>query len=210
MILAVRSQTAMDLEILHTLNRFLAAHDGAEDPLALYVRLSVLIFAVLLAGLALAGGPNRAVRRRGAVLAGTSAAVALLVAQVLSRLVDRPRPFVADPAGVQVFTHRSADPSFPSDHATLSFAIAVSLLLYSRRWGGLALALAVVLSVGRVAVGAHYPTDVLGGAALGSATAVLIWLSVARRPLHALADLTGGWRDRAGAALARGVRVGSR
>jgi undecaprenyl-diphosphatase len=48
--------------------------------------------------------------------------------------------------------------------------------------------MAAVLAVARVAVGVHYPGDVLAGAALGTGCALLLWLPPIRRLLHALAD----------------------
>ncbi|MGN6816789.1 MAG: phosphatase PAP2 family protein [Solirubrobacterales bacterium] len=78
----------------------------------------------------------------------------------------RARPFVADPHGVHLFAGHAADPGFPSDHATAAFAIAVAIFLRKRAWGIFALVAATVLSVGRVALGVHYPSDVLAGAAL--------------------------------------------
>jgi undecaprenyl-diphosphatase len=54
-----------------------------------------------------------------------------------------------------------------------------------------------VLSVGRVAIGVHYPSDVLAGAAVGGGAALAFWLPPARRRVDALADLIGSWWDRA-------------
>jgi undecaprenyl-diphosphatase len=129
--------------------------------------------------------------RHGVVAAGFSAALALGGAQIISHLWERPRPYVAHAADAHLFIPASPDPSFPSDHATAAFAIAVALLLRHRRAGILALAMAVVVSVARVAVGTHYPSDVLGGALLGTAAALAFWHPSVRRPLHALADWSG-------------------
>jgi membrane-associated phospholipid phosphatase len=52
-----------------------------------------------------------------------------------------------------------------------------------------------VLSIARVAVGTHYPGDVLGGALLGTAAALILWLPVVRARLNALADWVGGVYD---------------
>lgn len=49
----------------------------------------------------------------------------------------------------------------------------------------------------RVAIGVHYPTDVLAGAALGSATALALWWQPIRSRLRALADRAGGLLDAA-------------
>src|SRR3954468_6653893 len=162
----------MDWSLLHALNNFLASHDVVEDPVVAYERAAQFLFVALIAGLFLI--PRGAVRltlRRAAFAAGASAAVALAVGQVISHLVDRPRPFVDEPHGVHMFVTHAADPGFPSDHATASFAIAVAVLLYHRRWGVVALIGAVALCVGRVGMAVHFPSDVVAGAALGSATA---------------------------------------
>jgi undecaprenyl-diphosphatase len=198
----------MDASTVHALNVFLLHHDAVEDPLVAYVGAAEILFLALLAGLfVLARGFQRHPARRGAVAAGLSAAVALGVGHVLSALVDRPRPFVADPSAVHLFARHAADAGFPSDHATASFAIAVAILLRSRRWGYVTLAMAVVLSVGRVAMGLHYPSDVIAGAALGSATAIALYLPPVRRPLHELADRTGAVWDGVVAAVAARVRA---
>jgi undecaprenyl-diphosphatase len=180
----------MDTALLHALNGFTFHHDSFEDPLALYVGASQILFMALLALFVLldrAGGRLR----RAAVAGGLGAGLALLCAQVISRVVDRPRPFVADPAGVHLFAKHAADAGFPSDHATAAFAIATALLLRDRRWGGLVLALAAVLAAGRVALGVHYPTDVLGGAALGAAVSLLLYTRAVRERSDRLGDLAG-------------------
>jgi membrane-associated phospholipid phosphatase len=124
-----------------------------------------------------------------------SAGLALALAQVISRLVDRARPFVAHLDTVHLFAKHATDPGFPSDHATAAFAIAVALLLRSRRWGALALAAATVLAVTRVAMGIHYPTDVLAGAALGALSALILNLRPGRAVVHQLAGACGGLLD---------------
>jgi undecaprenyl-diphosphatase len=125
-----------------------------------------------------------------------SAGLGLAVGKVISELVDRARPFVADPHGVHLFSGHAADPGFPSDHATAAFAIAVAILLRKRGWGIAALVLATVLSVGRVALGVHYPSDVLAGAALGTAAALALSTPPLRTRIDRLADWLGGYWDR--------------
>ncbi len=139
------------------------------------------------------------------VAAGLSAGLALFLAQLISHAVNRPRPFVADPSGVHVFTQHVADPGFPSDHATAAFAIAVAIMLRDRRWGAVALAFATVLAIGRVAMGVHYPSDVLGGAALGAICALALYAAPVRRLLNRLADLSGSLFD--GVVARAGLRI---
>jgi undecaprenyl-diphosphatase len=182
----------MDTTLLHALNGFAARHDGFEDVLSRYEQIARLLFMALLVALILGAGRRL---RRAAVAAGLSAAAALAVAQVVARLVDRPRPFVADPSGVHLFAAHAADAGFPSDHASAAFAIAVALLLRDRRWGVVTLALATVLAVGRAAIGVHYPSDVLAGAALGSAVALLAHVRPVRARIDRLADRAGALID---------------
>jgi undecaprenyl-diphosphatase len=201
----------MDWSLLHVLNNFLAAHDAVEDPLVGYERAAQFLFLALIAGLFLIPrGAVRSTLRRGAVAAGASAAVALAIGQVISRIVDRPRPFVDEPHRLHLFAGHVPDPGFPSDHATASFAIAVALLLCHRRWGIVALVMATVLSIGRVGMAVHFPSDVLAGAALGGATALALASPRTRRLTERLADTAGAVWDgllaRVGVAPAGGRR----
>jgi len=193
---------AVDSSLLHAVNGFLFHHDAVEDPLLFYVNVSEVLFAATLVIIFMAArGPRWADWRRAAVAAVASAGVGLLAAKVISELVDRARPFVAEPHQVHLFTAHAADPGFPSDHATAAFAIAVAILLRKRAWGWVALGFAAVLAVGRVGLGVHYPSDVLGGAVLGAAAALLLWAPPLRERLDRLADWAGGHWDRAVARL---------
>jgi undecaprenyl-diphosphatase len=191
------SLDAMDWSLYRSLNDFAYRHDWFEDPLRFVAQDAQYFFVALLAVLFLAGGKWASRNaRHGVVAAGFSAALALGVAQFISHIWERPRPYVAHPDLSHLFISASPDPSFPSDHATAAFAIAVSIFLRNRRIGALALAMATVLAVARVAVGAHYPGDVLGGAILGTLCALFFWLPAVRRPLHALADWAARLYDR--------------
>lgn len=187
----------IDWSLLHALNDFLFRHDAVEDPVLFYVNASEALFVATLALVFLAArGERHAGWRRASVAAVLSAAVALAIGQAIADVVDRVRPFAVEPHQVHLFAAHAADASFPSDHATASFAIAAAIFLRKRGWGAFALVAAAALSVGRVAVGYHFPTDVLAGAALGTAAALLLWTPALRRRVDALADLLGRPLDR--------------
>lgn len=187
----------VDWSVLHALNDFMFRHDGVEDPLLFYVNTSEALFVATLALVFLAAhGARFAAWRRASVAAVLSAGFGLAVGKVISELVDRARPFVADPGGVHLFSGHAADPGFPSDHATGAFAIAVAILLRKRGGGVAALAAATVLAIGRVALGVHYPSDVLAGAALGSVAALVLWAPPLRSRIDWLADAVGARWDR--------------
>jgi undecaprenyl-diphosphatase len=173
----------VDYYLLRELNHFSGAHDWFEDAVGRYVSLSAVLFAAVLVVGLLAGGSAR----RAAVSGTVSLGLALAVAHVVSGLVDRPRPFVAHPHAVHLFVAHAPDASFPSDHATAAFAIAMAVWLRDRRWGAALLVLAALLALGRVALGLHYPADVVAGALLGIAGALLVHAAPVRRRL----DLVG-------------------
>ena len=103
-----------------------------------------------------------------------AAAVALAANQVIAHLWTRPRPFTEHPALTHVLAARTTDPSFPSDHAAAAFAIAFAVLAFSRRGGIGFLVAATLIGLSRVALGMHYPSDVLAGALVGFGAATLV------------------------------------
>ena len=176
----------LDYNAFHWANELAARNDWFEDPLKAYVQASEIIFALGLVALFFAG-PRL---RRAAVAAGLTAAGALLVAHFLAAAIDRHRPFVDHPLAHNFLSHAS-DPGFPSDHATGAFAIGFALVLRDRIVGSVALVLALLLSFGRVALGAHYPSDVFAGAVLGLVAALVLWVPVLRERVDRLADALG-------------------
>ena len=117
---------------------------------------------------------TRSTWRLATATALAAAAVALVVNQIVSHLWDRARPFVSHPDGLTLFTSHSTDASFPSDHAAAAFAIAAAVVALHRRTGIAFLGLATAITAVRVFEGLHYPTDVLAGAAIGTASAVAV------------------------------------
>jgi undecaprenyl-diphosphatase len=171
---------SLDTHLAETANAFAAHHDGWEDAARFYAHVSEPLFIAFVALLAAAVLLLRRPRLLSAsVLAVAAAGASLIVAAVLAHVVDRPRPFVAHPQ-IHAFLAHAADPGFPSDHATAAFAIAVVLILrLGLRWWPVLLA-AAALAVSRVLVGVHYPADVLAGALLGTAAAVVVCVAAAR------------------------------
>ncbi|MFF3739915.1 phosphatase PAP2 family protein [Streptomyces sp. NPDC002566] len=107
------------------------------------------------------------------VWAPLAAAVAVLVNVPIRGFVERPRPFL-DHEGLEVLVSGKTDYSFVSDHATITMAMGVALFVANRRFGIAGLVLGLVEGFCRVYMGVHYPTDVIGGFALGTAVALLL------------------------------------
>lgn len=111
-------------------------------------------------------------RVAGSIWAGAAPLIALGIGQLIGNSVGRARPYDAM-TGVHLLVARTTDFSFPSDHATVAGGVAVGLLLTNRRWGTVAVVLAIVMAFTRVYVGAHYPSDVVAGLVLGGAVAAV-------------------------------------
>lgn len=168
-------------------------HGAAERLLGLDARASELAFAALRPH----GGMHRALARYTSVTeradlwlvlvvggmavdrqrrpqwqrAVASTAIANVITRLLKRVVQRPRPPIADcpPAGA------ISSPSFPSTHAATGFAAATAFskeLFPSRTLYGFAASTALA----RLLLGEHYPSDLVVGAGLG--------ILVAERPIR--------------------------
>lgn len=115
-----------------------------------------------------------------ALLLLAAGASGLLMVDIIKIVVGRQRPPLAFHA-VQV-----ANASFPSGHAMLSAIVYLSLATLAGHFAGsrrvriyalgAGMALTVTVGASRVYLGVHWPTDVIGGWALGSAWAMLWWL----------------------------------
>jgi undecaprenyl-diphosphatase len=149
-------------------------------------RYAVVAYVVLLAVLWLRRRPPE---QRIALLGGVSVLVALGIGQLLGLVFPHHRPFdTPGLGGMRLLVTHPPDSGFPSDHATLAFAVTAVLWSYRRRIGILCLAIGLWIAVARVYVGVHFPSDVLGGAILGSAVSTaILWLD-RRPPLRNVVD----------------------
>jgi undecaprenyl-diphosphatase len=130
----------------------------------------MIVLAAALWLLARPGGDRKWKLASGSAFA--AAVVALIVNLVIHSLYDRPRPYES---------HRishpwtsSTDASFPSDHASASLAIAFAVLAFDLPVGIVFLAIAGLIAVGRVFIGAHYPGDVGASILVALASSVLV------------------------------------
>lgn len=92
--------------------------------------------------------------------------LATVASQPLKRKICRPRPRESLPDVRPAY----ADPdtfSLPSGHAAATVAVAVAMQIAGFALAGVYLCFAAVVCLGRIVLGAHYPGDVLAGAAIG-------------------------------------------
>lgn len=111
--------------------------------------------------------PSRRARwaRASCVVAGT-----FVLNTTVKLTVRRPRPELS---GLPALTSTPTQLSFPSAHASTSFAGARAYTRLGLPASPL-YALAALLAASRLYLGVHYPSDILGGVMLGTTTAAVV------------------------------------
>jgi undecaprenyl-diphosphatase len=165
----------IDLQLFHLLNS-LAGHSKLGDQ-AIVVLGSYLPYALIALFLILIATAH--ISRIHKIYIIAEATVAALVArfavtELIRFFIHRPRPFLVETPIHQLLSETSW--SFPSGHATFFFALATTVFLYNRKWGVFFYLAAVLVSLGRVAAGVHYPTDILAGALVGVLVAQIAYI----------------------------------
>jgi membrane-associated phospholipid phosphatase len=106
-----------------------------------------------------------------------SVGVPALFVTIIKRFIGRARPYVSqitDPYAYDPFIWKSTYASLPSGHATNAFAAAIAI---GALWPKARLPMwiyALVIAISRVAVNAHFPSDVIVGAVTGLVGALLV------------------------------------
>jgi undecaprenyl-diphosphatase len=153
--------------VLHAVNGLAGVSPVWDAAMRLVADDSPFMVALVLLWAWFRRGPGHRRRQRDAALAAVAGLLGVALAAVIGRVDYRPRPFLVPAAHVHLLVAHAADSSFPSDHATLAFAVAGGLFAVGPGWGWPTLAFAAVVAFSRVFVGVHWPSDVVAGALLG-------------------------------------------
>jgi undecaprenyl-diphosphatase len=118
---------------------------------------------------------KKSARFRDAVYAAAwSALLALAMSTLIAQIIGRARPFMAVSGIEAVVPLNAQEGSFPSSHTAAAVGIAMALSCMNVPVRVTVIFMAVLIALGRVAAGMHYPTDVLGGAAVGVIAFVIV------------------------------------
>ncbi len=141
---------------------------------------SLVLAPTVPAGLLIAG---LATDNQQLVSVGSATGIAFLTAAVVTEgikfTVRRPRPYIGYPDEL-IPVKTTIGYSFPSGHTSLTFAVATSLSLSCPKWYVVAPSMlwATGVAFSRLYLGVHYPSDVLTGMLVGTASAFAgYWLS---------------------------------
>lgn len=96
---------------------------------------------------------------------GAAISARFIITEIIRFLWYRPRPFVLDQVNLLISHETSA--SFPSGHAAFYFGLSTIVYFYNKKLGILFLVSSLLISVSRVFVGVHWPSDIMAGAIIG-------------------------------------------
>ena len=174
---------SFDADVLLWMNRFAGRSDGLEWAVRLLCDCEVLkglAFVLVLWRFWMASDPDRRRRNREVIVATLAGAiVAIFLGRALATLLPfRVRPVFNPALGLRphpwLHIGLRTWSAFPSDHAMLFAALATGICFLSPTVGVAMFVYAlVVIDLPRVYLGLHHPTDIVGGAVLGTAVA---WL----------------------------------
>lgn len=104
---------------------------------------------------------------------GSAIVARFVFVSIFRYLIYSPRPFLVL-ENVNILMNHQLESSFPSGHASFYFALATGVYLYNKKAGRIYLFLAGLMGLARIFVSVHWPLDILAGAILGWATALMI------------------------------------
>lgn len=161
----------LNFTLFHLINQYAGLNpllDAVAVLTAKYMPLVVVIGMVIL-------WIRNGKQTRDIVLYGFYAAIiGLLISYLIGLIYYHPRPFMI-PTGTLLFSY-PGDSSFPSDHSTIIFSIALMLSYFkeTRIAGLIFLVLGVIGGIARVFSGVHFPLDIVGSLIVSLVSIIII------------------------------------
>jgi membrane-associated phospholipid phosphatase len=164
----------LDYQILKDLNKYQSPSDNKFQKFISDVDAPIVLgIPVAMVGISFLN-KDKDLRRKG-LEACVAQGLNVGTVYLLKEIVKRPRPYLTYPDLKNVTEESSW--SFPSGHTSSAFAFATSMSLSYPKWYVIVPTYTLASAVGfsRMYLNVHYPSDVLVGAILGSASAWITW-----------------------------------
>jgi undecaprenyl-diphosphatase len=156
--------TDPNLTLFHAINDMAGKNPALDTAMVFAAKYIIFIFCAYLAYTWLIKNEYR----QEVLFSGYAALLGLGTNFIITLFYFHPRPFMV-PTGTLLIAH-AAESSFPSDHATIMFAVSLMLLTFRdlRQSGAVFLVLAFVSGLARVYSGLHFPMDMVGSLLVAS------------------------------------------
>jgi undecaprenyl-diphosphatase len=147
----------MNYKLFQAINQNAGHHHFLDGLMVFVTKDALAVFALVLLLMWFFGKEKN---KYTVVFAAITGALGLFINFILGHIYFEPRPFVTH--HVHLLIQHAKDSSFPSDHTTGTFSLALAVLWRRHRKIGFGLLLfAILTGISRVYVGHHYPFDVL-------------------------------------------------
>ena len=168
----------LDTQLFYLLNNLAGQLPIRDTVIVFFASYLAYVLVVVFLALVFFSAYSKREKLEMLLVAGISSIIARFgITELIRFLYHRPRPFSVLPVH-QLLTDSAW--SFPSGHATFFFALATAVYLYNKKWSIGFFVATILMTVSRIIAGIHYPSDIVGGAAIGVVIA-LITFYVARR-----------------------------
>lgn len=182
------------VSLLQSLNNFISQSDSYYSMAAALADRPIFLLPVFLLWLYVWRGmiKRQVSAKYWALLIFISTVFAAAVNLGLQIFIDKTRPETALEGAWRLVMKHLPTASFPSDHAAVSFAAALAVLLWASKrgkkrvviWWRILLIGSVLMSVARVAVGVHRPTDILAWRWVGLIAVAVVFVRPIRHFLN--------------------------
>lgn len=168
----------LDVQLFYLLNGLAGQSHLRDEVIVFFASYLAYVLVALFLILLFLSQYSKREKLRILLVTALSGAVALGITEVIRFFYNRQRPYLALHVH-HLLTDTSS--SFPSAHATFFFAMAMAIYFYNKKWGIVFFIATILMTIGRVIAGLHYPSDIVGGAIIGIAVAYATFYCVRRR-----------------------------
>lgn len=160
----------MNYKLFQEINQFAGHHPFLDEFMSFVSEKALIIYALALLVMWFFGKEKY---KNTVVFAAITGFLGLFINFTIAHIYFEPRPFVAHK--VHLLVYHAADASFPSDHTTGAFSLALAVLYRHRKIGTGMVLFALLTGISRIYVGHHYPFDVLGSIAVSLIISAFIY-----------------------------------